>query len=438
MATITAFIRTTKKNSAKVKIRFRVRDGERMQLFHSSEIMIDPAVWDSTKQVVKARAVIDPETRNDIDTKIIARKSLLREIYEAAPNKESLSSEWLEAEIDKRLHPDKYRSPQQDFFDSFREFVDKRKLSDWRIKSFNVVIRALKRYEIYTRRDKPDFVMTLDNMSPLMLGDIDNFLRIEHSFYTKCPKIYEAVPECRKPLPRGQNTINGIMVKIRTFYIWANKMGLTANNPFGNFEIEENVYGTPYYISIDERDRLYHTNLSRHPRLAVQRDVFVFQCLIGCRVGDYMKMTKRNVINGAVEYIASKTKDGRPVTVRVPLSDTAKEILERYKDCGDKLMPFILPQDYNDDIKLIFLAARLQRPVMVLDPLTREPVIRPLNEIASSHLARRSFVGNLYKKVKDPNLVGALSGHKEGSKAFARYRDIDEEMKADLVKLLEK
>ena len=43
-------------------------------------------------------------------------------------------------------------------------------------------------------------------------------------------------------------------------------------------------------------------------------------------------------------------------------------------------------------------------------------------------MARRTFIGNIYKKVKDPNLVGALSGHKEGSKAFARYRDIDEEM----------
>ena len=59
-----------------------------------------------------------------------------------------------------------------------------------------------------------------------------------------------------------------------------------------------------------------------------------------------------------------------------------------------------------------------------------------LYEIASSHLARRTFVGNLYRKVKDPNLVGALSGHKEGSKAFARYRTIDDEMKKELVNLL--
>ena len=85
----------------------------------------------------------------------------------------------------------------------------------------------------------------------------------------------------------------------------------------------------------------------------------------------------------------------------------------------------------------MFLGAGLTRIVTVINPTTREEEKRPLNELASSHLARRCFVGNLYKQVKDPNLVGALSGHKEGSKAFARYREIDEGMKQDLVKMLE-
>lgn len=73
----------------------------------------------------------------------------------------------------------------------------------------------------------------------------------------------------------------------------------------------------------------------------------------------------------------------------------------------------------------------------MINPQTRESEQKPLYEVASSHMARRTFVGNLYKQVKDPNLVGALSGHKEGSKAFARYRDIDEEMKVELVNLLD-
>ena len=52
-------------------------------------------------------------------------------------------------------------------------------------------------------------------------------------------------------------------------------------------------------------------------------------------------------------------------------------------------------------------------------------------------MARRTFIGNIYKLVKDQNLVSALTGHVEGSRAFSRYRTIDIDMKKDLVKILE-
>ena len=115
-------------------------------------------------------------------------------------------------------------------------------------------------------------------------------------------------------------------------------------------------------------------------------------------------------------------------------------MVEKYAgrdDLNGKLLPFISSQKYNVAIKRIFTLCGVTRMVTVLNPTTREEEKRPLNEIASSHLARRTFIGNLYKKVKDPNLVGSLSGHKEGSKAFARYRDIDEDMKKELVSLLD-
>lgn len=441
MATVKAFVRASNRKNAEVNIRFRLSVRRGMLLYHTSELRVNPLIWDNKAQAIKPKAICTTVKKNEITTGVAARKSLILEIYDNASNKDGATSEWLELEIDKRLHPEKYdieETVADAFFVDFEEFLKKRKYSDWRIKSFNVVIRALKRYELFVRLTDPGFRISFDNITPSRLDNIDAFLRDEHTLFEKHPTIYQAVPESRPPKPRGQNTINGIFTKLRTYFIWAKKNGKTANNPFENYSIEESIYGTPCYITIDERDKLYRTNLSRHPKLAVQRDIFVFQCLIGCRVGDFMDMTKSNVINGAIEYIARKTKDGHPVTVRVPLNPTAKEILDKYNDCGNRLLPFILPQDYNDAIKLAFLAARLRRPVVVLDTLTREPVIKPLNEIASSHMARRTFVGNLYKKVKDPNLVGALSGHKEGSRSFARYRDIDEDMKIDLVNLLEK
>lgn len=440
MATITAFIRTSKK-SKEVNVRFRLRDGRSLQLFHTSELIINSDLWSDEKQSIKPKVLYNEVKRTEFNNSVNERKNLIADIYSKNVGKDGLTSDWLDTEIDKRLHPEKHgiNETQQTFFEAFEEFLENRKLSQVRKNNFRVIIRALKRFELYkTITGSKAFELTLNSATTEILHEIDNFLRNEHTFFSKYPEIYEKVPETRTPQPRGQNTINDIFTKVRTFFLWAIDNDLTQNNPFKKFSIEECVYGTPIYITTEERNRLYKTNLRRHPKLAIQRDIFIFQCVIGCRVGDLFKMTPSNIIDGAVEYVAGKTKDNRPKTVRVPLNQIASEILDRYKeDYKGKLFPFISEQKYNVAIKRIFLAARLKRPVTIINPQTREAEIKPLHTIASSHLARRTFVGNLYKQVKDPNLVGALSGHKEGSKAFARYRDIDEDMKKDLVKLLE-
>lgn len=452
MPTVSAFIRVSTKKTKKANVRFRLRDGRRVQLLYASSIEVNPEYWDSKKEEIKAKILMRPEDKADFNKSVSDMKNLIAKIYNAAPNKDILTSDWLREEIDKALHPEKYGllNEQKTFFETYDYFLESRKISDVRKRNFRVIYRALQRYELFKRlNDIRGFRLTLDTITPETLRDIEKFLSIEHSFFTKdnngkyvCSEsykpIFDAVPESRTPQPRGQNTLNDVFTKLRTFYLWAIELGKTTNNPFKNFTIEECVYGTPYYITIEERNKLYNTNLSRHSKLAIQRDIFVFQCLIGCRVGDLYKLTRQNIIKGAVEYIPRKTKEGRPVTVRVPLNTIAKEILERYKNIeGNSLFPLISEQKYNVAIKRMFLAARLTRPVTIINPTTGEPEVRPLNEIASSHLARRCFVGNLYKQVKDPNLVGVLSGHKEGSKAFARYREIDEEMKQDLVKMLE-
>lgn len=439
MATVKAFIRTSTRKSTNVNIRFRLSAGRGVQLFHSSEIEVPPAVWDDVRQEIKAKVIFDSAKRIEINRRVSDRKNLILEIYDAATNKDGLTSEWLDEQIDRRVHPEKYAdADQQTFFEVFAEFLRVHTYSQGRQRSYHVAIRVLQRYELYRKKQEHTFTLSLDTITPATLSDFEDFLRNEYRYHEQHPDIYAAVPESRTPVPRGQNTVNSILIKVRTLFIWANKVGKTENNPFRNYAIAESVYGTPYYITIEERNKLYRTNLSRHPQLAIQRDIFVFQCLIGCRVGDLYQMTRDNVINGAIEYIPRKTKEGRPVTVRVPLNVIALEILDKYPSASGPLFPFMAQQQYNRTIKRIFLAAGLCRPVVVLNPTTREPEVRPLNEIASSHLARRCFVGNLYKQVKDPNLVGSLSGHVEGSRAFARYREIDEEMKRDLVKLLEK
>lgn len=438
MASVKAFIRTSAKKTDKVKVRFRLSDGRNIQLFHKSEIEVEPNSFDEKNEIIKAKIVYPKDKRTKFDNDVADRKKLIRELYDNTPG---ITSDELELKIDQSLHPEKYIQVEEKpktFFDVYDLFVAAYRGTERMKQHYRSVKRILQRYELFTKKTVPSFSFTFEAINPELLRDIESFIHIEHSLFEKHPDIYIAVPDSRPPKQRGRNRTNKIFRYFRTVIRWAVEEKQTSIVSIPKFNIDQDVYGTPYYISIEERNTLYNYDLSEQPELAIQRDVFVFHCLIGCRVGDLLKLKKNSVIDNAIEYVPRKTKEGRPVTVRVPLNTIAKEIISRYAhNEGETLLPFILEQKYNEAIKSAFEKAGLKRMVTIINPTTGDEEKRPLNEIASSHLARRTFVGNLYKKVKDPNLVGSLSGHKEGSRAFARYREIDEEMKIDLVNMLD-
>ncbi len=445
----------TDKSTSKHEVLITFYHGKIYQRAKTNVFIIDEywndASPDSPVSIPRFRLMNDEQKQliadlTDIDGKLKdIQKFVQQSFIDAGAGKQPVATDWLKTTIDTfngiaNAQPS-VKEKQISFFDIFNEYIENKSMSEHRRVSYKVVERVLRRYAYYN-----SFELTLDNITGETLRDFEKYLYNEHELFKtgKLKNALKAVPESRNPLPRGKNAINDIMGKFRAFYRWANGLDknyklskpYTTNNPFNFYTVPKEEYGTPYYITIDERKQLYNATLSEP--LATQRDIFVFQCLIGCRVSDLWGMTKDSVIDGAIEYIPRKTKEGNPVTVRVPLNQTANEILDRYKDFeGKKLFPFTSQQQYNIDIKEMFKQAGLNRIVTVLNPTTREEEKRPLYEIASSHLARRTFVGNLYKQVQDPNLIGKLSGHVEGSRAFARYRDIDEEMKKQLVTLLD-
>ena len=456
MATIYLSLSAKTDTNPLKELRIRFKHGSTDQQAKTN-IFIPVEYWnDEAKQIIVPNFRLMNEERAKIKKYLTDQNERLSTLIARIQtsfndsDKKAISNDWLKTIIDSFNFPEKYvpkitKPIQQSFFDAFDEFLGKRKLSEVREKNYMVLKRALQRYELFISvHENRNFKLELDSITGETITDFESFLRNEHILYDEYKDIYDKFPsiintkrKVSKPQPRGMNTINGLFNKLRAFFNWCNDTEKTNNRPFRNYESVPDLYGTPVYISIDERNTIYRIDLSSRPKLAMQRDIFVFQCLVGCRVGDLFKMTKGNIINGAIEYIPRKTKDGHPVTVRVPLNDIAKEIIKRYEFEQGMLLPFISEQRYNDAIKEIFKIAGIIRIVTVINPTTRNEEKRPINEIASSHLARRTFVGNLYKQVKDPNLVGVLSGHKEGSRAFARYREIDEEIKLELVKMLE-
>lgn len=294
MATVKALIRTTKKEGT-VNIRFRLSDGRNIQLFHASEIQVDIALWDAKKECIKARAVCKTEYRLRINKAVDDRKSLLMSIYEEYKDKITDSS-FFEKVIDETLHPK--AEEKINLFSVFEVYIQKYENSKTEWKNHKSLERILSRYNGYIQlTENPKFELTLD-MDKERLEDLFDYMKNEYVLIKENPKIFDVLL-AEYPLlanikrktvqveERGENTLIKIKQRLKAFFNWCVSEGYLIANPFGNIKIGCPVNGTPYYITIGERNKIADFDLSAHPALEAQRDIFVFQCLIGCRVGEF-------------------------------------------------------------------------------------------------------------------------------------------------------
>ncbi len=392
-----------------------------------AEVLLRLTVDHSRQYRIKSGIMIDSNwwKNGSIDTsgELLPDKARARErlaalefkIYNicAATPREALSADYV------RQHLGTAHPPARGGITGYIEaYVAKRQLSVSRLRQFRTLAGMLTRYERHTGR-----TFTPAAWDAARVADFVVFLRTEH-----------INDPARRP--RGHNTVCSVLGRLRALLRFAALQSGEPLPPFpGCAGFKTEVYGTPYYLTADEVEHIAMADLSDCRRLATQRDIFVFQCLTGVRVSDLMHLRADNISDGTLEYVAAKTRHARPEVVRVPLHRIAREIAGRYgaDSKRGRLLPCIATGCYNRAIRAVLSRCGPRRAVAVLDPVTLREHWRPIAEVASSHLARRTFIGNLYRHAKDPCLVGALSGHKDGSKAFARYRCIDDGIKRELI-----
>lgn len=440
---VTAFIReTSAKNNITdlTHVYFRVRDGK-TDIKAVSELSINPNHWSSERQGYKSRVALVAEAKRTAFDKAVQDLTALisSQYYRGA------DSNWLKSVIEEFHHPNinmrqGHKGDEFSLVYQCRQYAENHPMEAETVRHHLNNIHKLEHFERFQREimRRRGYSMRIDTMTADDLRELQRYLTHEAEYVERYPQIFDDTEERFHPRQLTENSINAIFRRMRTVVNWYVKHNLTTNDPFATFEMPKVLESPPFYLTLEERDKVYYADLSSEtPSTQVYRDIFMFQCLIGCRVGDLEKMTRANIVDGAVEYIAEKTKHHLPRTIRVPLNDKAKAILDRYSDLETRLLPKINQNIYNHQIKKILRLLGIDRMVTVIDNVTREPVQRPICDIASTHTARKTFIGNLYKKVKDPNLVASLSGHTDGSRAFARYREIDNDMKRELVALID-
>lgn len=406
-------------------------------------------------EIVIKNRIITPEVQEAREAKLAVDR-IVTQLIEQGDKKaiDDFAEGWAQETVDRLLFPERFKAPEPDkhyFGDRTEDFLKFKKISHQRHQSYKIIFDIVHRYELFT--GKP---INLDEATGDTLVSLAKFFKDEHSFFVQKKEKYRTILVPNKkykyvwdnsshekaPKQRSDNAIITYMSAVRAYWLWCIDMGYTQNNPFRKYTVGSQKYGTPFYLTTEERDTLYKADMGSNKELAAVRDIFVFQCYIGCRISDLMTFGPDNIVETpkgiALNYVPSKTKEENPRTVRVYLSPTAIEILHSYMSPEKKtIFPYYNTAKINDLVKLALKKAGVTRVVTIMNPVTKMSEQHPICDVASSHMARRTFIGNLYKKVKDPNLVGKLSGHCEGSKAFARYRDIDDDMIREMTNLLD-
>ena len=219
-------------------------------------IVDKPAYWDGEKMVLKARSMT-PEAKYHRE-----QKDRLDEICKV------VNQRWMEADMDnvsptwlknviaefyqpaKGLGDDPSMDVHRDTVTStFPQFVASRRVSMYREKHFWTMWRMLRRYELLQGT-----VFEFETFSHKDLEGFRAFLIKEHEYWVrdketkkmKCSnrrylKAFDQVnEECQKfgrkiesrcPEPRSKNTLNNILLILKSYWLWCMKEGYADRNP---------------------------------------------------------------------------------------------------------------------------------------------------------------------------------------------------------------
>lgn len=432
MTSIKAFIRTCKKDK-EVNVRFRLSDGRNVQLFHKSEIMVLPSLWDAKNEQYKAKSVIKLQDRTFFNTAISERKNLVLSIY--GENQE-LTSEQLEELIDKRLHPEKYDifNKKESLCEMFQRYVESwlknGVIGSGRKKHYDVIIRELTRFLIIDGHDG----CVAEDFDKNYILRFREFLRNEYTIVDKFPGLYIDMNKRNRPSKaRSQNTIAEKLLLLQAFMVELESNDIIPISPFRKLgkekeSIMKQQYDEPVYLTKAEFKIILEKDCP--DSLKRVRDIFIVQCCFGCRIGDFRRFTIDNInIEGNIPYIhylPQKTqKDGLIRTeIKTPIIRIAYDIIMKYKNTlSSKILLPYYPEGngetgYNYQIKKLLEHYEINRKVAVFNSESGTNEYKAIYEIASSKLARKTHV-DLMNKVQVDKYAAGL--HAKNSGAVDRY-----------------
>jgi integrase len=214
----------------------------------------------------------------------------------------------------------------------------------------------------------------------------------------------------------SKNTMQRELVMIKTFCKHAKYLGLEVHHQMDGLRLEREKV-EKIYLDLSELEalkKLDNTKLSES--LLNARDWLIISCYTGQRVSDFLRFTKEMIRIENGKHLLEFTQRKTNKIMTIPLHNEVLAILDKRE--GN--FPYsISDQKYNDYIKLVCRAAKINKPTKGSKKVETEEGskkyrkkggIYPKWELISSHVGRRSLATNFYGKIPTSYLI-YMTGH---------------------------
>ena len=430
MEKITIHTRTNKK-SGKIRLRFRLRDGREVQLYHKSNIVVsidDLRKFNGDGSLRARVSVFNKELQSDILSEIDLIHNAYNKMKDAGV---PLTSSELEKTINGILHPTCVC--EKTMLSRFADFIDRGYRDGLfglvRKKNYMVVYRIVERFLIIMGM----LDIRSEDFDSSLLMDLDIFIRDEYKYVSEWPGLYTSLRLNDVPRKiRSSNTVATKMKYVHAFFRELEEREEIVKSPFLRLGRERKCmmlrerYGAPIYLYLHEFRKILEKDVPKE--LQEVKDAFCLQCALGCRIGDFrvLTMEKVGVMDGIpyVHYLPHKTlrENDKFVEIETPLVKFAWDIIQAYKFDFPILRYASGKSGYNVKIKQLLKFCEIDRRCVVFDESIGDNTYIPLYMIASSKICRKTHV-DIMNKVQVNQYVAGL--HREGSDAIHRYTKLE-------------
>jgi site-specific recombinase XerD len=357
-------------------------DGKRLEF--SLNLSLPPKIWDGRK----GRAIGSGSTARTVNDQLAGLESSF--YFQCKEIREAGRTMTVEAVRDRLLGKEGQQATLLQIFHEHNRDMRERTGIDF-------AKLTIQRYEAALTHIER-FLSIVYNAKDMNLNDID------HLFLTRFEHYLKVKGSCQ------HNTVMKHMKSLKKIIGIALANDQMRKNPFLKYRITIKKVEKDY-LTEEELLKLAHKELTL-PRIAIIRDLFVFQCYTGLAYSDLKDLTINNIKlhHGGMPWIMTeRTKTGIPCNI--PLLQPAKLILDRYltHECRKKgvLLPVPSNQKMNAYLKEIADLCGIQKDL-------------------TTHMARHTFATTVTLS-NDISLesVSRMLGHRklQTTQIYARILD---------------